>query len=45
MFREFLWQRFFMTGRVNDYLIIKETDDEDGGFDYKAPYAETAAAK
>ncbi len=28
MFNEYMWQRFYLTGRVDDYLIYKESDEE-----------------
>lgn len=42
MFCEFMWQRFFITGQVTDYLIIKETAGEDFDFEQAAAPAELA---
>lgn len=27
MFNEYMWQRFYLTGKVDDYLVFRESDE------------------
>lgn len=29
MLSEYMWQRFYVTGRIDDYLIYREADGDD----------------
>lgn len=29
MFNEYMWQKFYLTGNIDDYLIYKESDEDE----------------
>ena len=33
MFYEYMWQKFFMTGNILDYIIFREVEDDIEDFD------------
>ena len=33
MFYEYMWQKFFMTGSILDYIIFREVEDDITDFD------------